>query len=684
MVAIMVLLIILTALAISIPTIWLIRTQLDQRSVAIIKQGSDTTAALILARQNNLATLATLTAQRPSLLRLFQDQDAQSLADYLQTLQEGAALDLVALCSKDTLIAQAGAEAPDALCAQPFSSAILQLPDGREPPAWMLAAQAVPGTDADVKVVVGTALDDAFARHLRDQTGLEQALFYQGRFLGSSVDQPIQSALTAGLRPLPEIGETGYYTLDGTPYIIVRSAQADSGLENLVLLSELDAQRTEAQLTAMIVGGMLLIILFGSALGFLLAKRISLPLERLRDSAISLRMGNLTSPVMVRTKVREVAQVGYALEDARVALQHSLSALRQERDWINNLLESVMEGLMALDPQGRITYFSPGAERITGWKQAQVLGRPVDDVFLLPDENESFSRSLPERGGKQTILSIQLNGRLATLAIASARLAPPEAGRASTALLLRDISDEEALRRLLGGFLANITHEFRTPLSALAASSELLMDQLPSLSTAELQELLNALHLGIIDLQTLIDNLLEGASIEAGRFRVQPHPASLEEIITSSYKTMQPLLDKYHQRLVMDVPDNLPEVLADPRRTAQAIVNLLSNAIKWSPTGSEIRLSAESLEGELRLSVGDQGPGVPDEKKAEVFNRFAHLVSSNQRAEYGAGIGLSVVKAIVEAQCGSVGVQDRPGGGSIFWFTLPIAEPETQEEGLPE
>jgi PAS domain S-box-containing protein len=380
--------------------------------------------------------------------------------------------------------------------------------------------------------------------------------------------------------------------------------------------------------------------------------------------------------------VREVAQVGFALEDARVTLQHSLSALRQERDWINNLLESVMEGLMALDPSGRITYFSPGAERITGWKQSQVLGRLVDDVFRLPDENESFSRSLPERGGKQIVLTVVLSNRHATLAVASARLAPPEAGRASTALLLRDISDEEALRRLLGGFLANITHEFRTPLSALAASTELLMDQLPTLSPDELQELLNSLHLGILDLQTLIDNLLEGASIEAGRFRVQPHPTGAEEILTASVKTMQPLIEKYNQHLVLEIPDNLPEVQADPRRTAQAVVNLLSNAIKWSPAGAEIQLKAALQDAELRISVGDQGPGVSDDMKPEVFNRFAHLVSSNQRAEYGAGIGLSVVKAIVEAQSGQVGVQDRPGGGSIFWFTLPLARPEVESEDL--
>src|SRR5690606_9294724 len=163
----------------------------------------------------------------------------------------------------------------------------------------------------------------------------------------------------------------------------------------------------------------------------------------------------------------------------------------------------------------KITYFSRGAEQITGCNQEQTLGRFCDDIFPTPEGSPRFTEQIPAPGRRQKIVVALRSGRQATLSVTGARLAPPQAGKARGALVLHDISDEDAVRHLLGDFLANITHEFRTPLSALAASSELLKDQLSDLSLEEIHKLLTSLHLGILNLQTLIDNLLEGASIEA-------------------------------------------------------------------------------------------------------------------------------------------------------------------------
>jgi signal transduction histidine kinase len=224
----------------------------------------------------------------------------------------------------------------------------------------------------------------------------------------------------------------------------------------------------------------------------------------------------------------------------------------------------------------------------------------------------------------------------------------------------------------MGHFLANVAHEFRTPLSALAASVELLLDQAPDLSSAELQELLPSLHLGILGLQTLVDNLVEGASIEAGRFRVSARPANLGKIIAEALQTMQPLLDKHSQRLVVELPAVIPVVRADSRRTVQVLVNLLSNASKYGPDDAEITIGVTVSEDWARVTVADRGPGVPPEHRNDLFRRFVHPDSVGDRTQYGVGLGLSVVKAVIEASGGQVGVEDRPGGGSTFWFTLPV------------
>jgi signal transduction histidine kinase len=300
------------------------------------------------------------------------------------------------------------------------------------------------------------------------------------------------------------------------------------------------------------------------------------------------------------------------------------------------------------------------------------MGKSCNHVFRLLETDRPFSELIPAPG-RQTKMAVELrDGRQSILALTGARLRPRERREARVALVFRDVSEEEAIHQLVGHFLANVAHEFRTPLSALAASVELLLDQAPDLSAHELAELLSSLHLGVLGLQTLIDNLLEGASIEAGQFRVQPRSSSLDEVIGEAIGTMQPLLEKHSQRLVVELPAAIPVVLADPRRTNQVLINLLSNASKYGPDDAEIEIRAAVSGKWVRVRVADTGPGVPLEDRDEMFRRFKNPGRGADRARLGAGLGLSVVKAIVEAHGGEVGIEDRPGGGAVFWFTLPV------------
>jgi signal transduction histidine kinase len=271
-------------------------------------------------------------------------------------------------------------------------------------------------------------------------------------------------------------------------------------------------------------------------------------------------------------------------------------------------------------------------------------------------------------------VSIKLgNGQERLLSVSKANLIPPVASDANRALVIRDVTNEEYIHRLLGDFMANITHEFRTPLAALEASSELLLDNLHSLSQTETRDLLVSLNLGIINLQTLIDNLIEAASIEAGRFKVSLQPIPYATILREAQEIMQPLIERYELRLVATSLQESVLVMADRRRTVQILVNLLSNAIKHSPANGLIKINHTIGADRLRVEVVDEGDGVPVEQRSNLFRRFSHLSTRTERARQGLGLGLSVVKAIVEAQQGEVGIADQPGGGNCFWFTLPLA-----------
>jgi two-component system sensor histidine kinase ResE len=282
--------------------------------------------------------------------------------------------------------------------------------------------------------------------------------------------------------------------------------------------------------------------------------------------------------------------------------------------------------------------------------------------------------------GQQRRISVRLkNGQERLLSISKSKLVPPEASSSNQALVIRDVSNEEYIHRLLGDFMANITHEFRTPLAALEASSELLLDNLHSLSQAEIEELLVSLHLGIINLQTLIDNLIEAASIEAGRFKVSLQPVPFQGILREALGIIQPLADKYSLKLISQPMEETILVMADQRRTVQALVNLLSNAVKHSPEHGSIQIKSTITDRQLRVEVIDEGSGVPLGQRSNLFRRFAHLDTENERARQGAGLGLSVVKEIVQAQQGEVGITELTEGGTSFWFTLPLAK-----EGIRE
>lgn len=248
----------------------------------------------------------------------------------------------------------------------------------------------------------------------------------------------------------------------------------------------------------------------------------------------------------------------------------------------------------------------------------------------------------------------------------------------AVAQLLQNESRGEATRHIHSYFLANITHEFRTPLSALNASVEYLLDDYNQLSRDEIYELLKSIHLSVTGLQTLIDNLLESTNIEAGRFSIRPKPIELDNVVSEAVRIMRPFIDRRHQNVCVDVPSIIPLVCGDPLRLIQVLVNLLSNASKFGPMGQTIDISSEITgDGKVKVSIADRGPGIPSEYRANLFQRFLRL-DSPDGAQYGIGLGLSVVKIVVEQHGGAVGVDQRPGGGSVFWFTVPLVGDESQ------
>ncbi|MBI4790626.1 MAG: HAMP domain-containing protein, partial [Chloroflexi bacterium] len=241
--------------------------------------------------------------------------------------------------------------------------------------------------------------------------------------------------------------------------------------------------------------------------------------------------------------------------------------------------------------------------------------------------------------------------------------------RSFSAMRLRLAEARDALVRekdRYRDFLAILPHEFKTPLSAAVASLELLETD-PDQVSPEQAVLLSSIRRSVVRLQSLVNNLLDGASLQSGQFQVHAEPHDLASIAEQARTFLQPLLDQKHQAVHFSTPETLPRVLADPRRIEQVVINLLSNANKHGPPGEPICIEMAARDGFVRVAVADRGAGISAQDQARLFERFART------GREGVGLGLAIVKDIVELHRGQVGIESAPGQGTTVWFTLPIA-----------
>lgn len=256
------------------------------------------------------------------------------------------------------------------------------------------------------------------------------------------------------------------------------------------------------------------------------------------------------------------------------------------------------------------------------------------------------------------------------------RVNPPLAPLALLPLAVIYIAFENFIRlqeldRLKSNFITEVSHELRTPLSAILAASDLLYHHADRLESNAVKELSRSSYESSNHLFRLVENLLNASTLQSGTLDIHPVSVSLDEIVEDASQQVQPFLESKQQSLKVDVPADLPEVLADPAHISQVLVNLLTNASKYSDSNSQIFIECTPHESFVRIAVVDLGVGIPEAEQAHIFERFYRVPANTMTSVVGSGLGLTIVKSLVEMHRGSVGVSSQPGSGSTFWFTLP-------------
>jgi len=237
--------------------------------------------------------------------------------------------------------------------------------------------------------------------------------------------------------------------------------------------------------------------------------------------------------------------------------------------------------------------------------------------------------------------------------------------------LRRREAEAQAGRRARDSVLANISHEFRTPLAAQLASIELLLDNLETMSSDQRRELTQSLQRGTLRLTRLIDNLLESVRIDSGQLAIRHQRVDLAEVIEDAQALIGSLLSLRHQQLEISLPDDLPSIEGDRHRLTQVFVNLLANANKYAPEGSTVRIGAGLENGSLDAWVEDEGPGPEPASGDHIFAPFRRGAGEEPEAG-GLGLGLWIVRSIVERHGGAVAVARTGKGRTRFTVSLPV------------
>ena len=377
-----------------------------------------------------------------------------------------------------------------------------------------------------------------------------------------------------------------------------------------------------------------------------------------------------------------IALITEALDRVNRALGQSLEEERRTEAEIRSLVDSVVEALLLVAPDGRIVSVNRRFEDLFETPESQVEGRTVAELRPLFEHTFAEPSAVIDRlggtapdadgaPGPTVVAQVWPAARQLAVFATPVRIDDRDLG---TLFGFRDVTQERELDRMKTEFVSQVSHELRTPLTAIKGFTDMMLDGDAGDVNEEQAEYLGIVKSNADRLVALINDLLDVSRIEAGRIQLKLEPVDVRRVLTEVLATMRPLVDGKGQTMRQSIDDDLPLAYADRDRVLQVATNLVSNAHKYTQAGGEIVVTAAREGDHVRVAVRDNGMGIPAEDIEKLFTRFFRVDSSLTREIGGTGLGLSIVKSIVEMQGGEVSVESELGKGSTFAFTVPIVE----------
>ncbi len=374
-----------------------------------------------------------------------------------------------------------------------------------------------------------------------------------------------------------------------------------------------------------------------------------------------------------------------ASEMNQARLAETVRELNEQRRYTENILQSVNEGIIAIDHKGIIRSFNQAAEYIFGYQARDVLGKNFA-ILTNPARAQVLQQSirryldsgaLIEGGINHELEGRRSDGTLFSVGLSIGKMEMD--GKTMFNGVVRDISHRKKLERLKDGFITTVSHELRTPLTSIMGSLGLIkggaLGEIPDDANAMLEIAYSSSE----RLVRLVNSMLDLEKMSGGYLQLNKAPADLVQLARQAVEEIRGYMAQDFQlNIHISAPQHAVIVDADEDQLSRVITNLLSNAINHSPPGGTITVEVRQDNGLARLSVANQGAGIPAEYQPLIFERFTQASGNNERVQGGAGLGLSIAKGIVELHGGEIGFTTTANSGSTFFFELALSATSTR------
>jgi signal transduction histidine kinase len=417
-----------------------------------------------------------------------------------------------------------------------------------------------------------------------------------------------------------------------------------------------------------VAGAALAALLIGSIMALAAGRSIARPLIEISAAAQAISAGS--PPRFPRSGIPDVDRLVQALRQMHQQLGDRFGALQREQAETKALVESMVEGVIAADERGRIVTANRAARRLLGYGQDEALP-DLPELFRVKAAREVVDSVLHGAAVQDRELEMD-----AGVLLMNAR--PLPAGGA--VLVMHDLTAMRRLEAMRRDFVANVSHELKTPLTSISGYAETLLEESadPEISRRFLSTILaNARRM-----QRLVDNLLDLAKLEAGHWQPEPEPVDLASVARETWADLRERPTSRSIEFEVDVATDAAMVFADSDALGQVLTNLVDNALRYTPPGGRIVCRSRRENRGVAISVSDTGTGIVREHLPRIFERFYRSDPSRSRDEGGTGLGLAIVKHLVEAHGGRVSAQSERGVGTTItcWFpTAPVMQPPDAE-----